>query len=518
MLHDARELDNNTIINTDICIVGAGAAGITIAREFANSAFDVCLLESGGFEFDADTQSLYKGKNTGVDYWPLDVSRLRYFGGTTNHWGGVSLPLDEDDFEKRNWVDNSGWPLNLKQLIPFYQRAQPILELDEYNYTPEAWQNYDLKQLPFEDKRVITRMLQTSPPTRFGQVYKKTIIESVNINTYIHANVINIDVNEPASHVTKLHVSTLSKKHFSVSAKKFILALGGIENPRLLLLSDQVQKTGLGNQHDLVGRYFADHPYFNELGYIVLSDSNQSIDLYRKVAREKLSASAFLTLSPQTRQQQQLLSSRVHLSMADWSDYSKGNKALAQLSDDEGKESVKSFAKKIYKVIRDIDDVTSSKYYQSNGAKLLKFGAWTELVPDPESRVTLGKETDKFGQRQVKLKWRIGNQEKDSLINTLKIIGTELGRSNLGRLKLNLNEKSAWPWENMTPGLHHMGTTRMHTDAHKGVVDENCKIHGISNLYIAGSSVFPTFGHANPTLTITALALKLADHLKENIK
>ncbi len=518
MLHDARELEENTTIKSDLCIVGAGAAGITIAREFANSTTNVCLLESGGLEFDAETQALYEGENIGIDYWPLNVSRLRYFGGTTNHWGGVSLPLDEDDFEKRDWVNNSGWPLSLEQLVPYYQRAQPILELNEYDYAPETWQSENFEQLPFDDQRVITRMLQTSPPTRFGQVYKNEIANSANIATYINANVLNINVNESATNVTNLSVSSLTGNKFTVSANKFILALGGIENPRLLLLSDQVQKSGLGNNHDLVGRYFADHPYFNNLGYMVLSDSNQSVDLYRRVAREQLSASAFLTLSPKVRKEQQLLTSRVHITLAEWREYSKGNRALANLSDGKGKESAKSFAKKLYNVLRDIDDITRSKYYQSNDAKLLKFGAWTELVPDPESRVSLGEKTDKFGQRQVKLNWRIGNQEKDNLIKTLKIIGTELGRSNIGRIKLDLNEESNWPWGNMTPGLHHMGTTRMHRNKREGVVDDNCKIHGISNLYIAGSSVFPTFGHANPTLTISALALRLADHIKENIK
>ena len=412
MLFDARELPDNANLKTDICIVGAGAAGITIARELINTKLNVCLLESGGLEYDVETQSLYEGKNIGVETWPHHVSRLRYFGGTTNHWGGVCLPLDEDDFKKRDWVKHSGWPLSLDDLIPYYRRAQPILELKDYNYEPEIWEMADFKKLPFKDKRVLTRMLQRSAPTRFGQTYREAISQASNINTYLYANVLDIDINESATEVTQLNVSCYHEKQFTVSANTYILALGGIENPRLLLLSDSVQKTGLGNQYDLVGRYFADHPYLSQLGFIVLSDGKQSTNLYERIARDKLSASAFLTLSPQTRQENQLLTSRIHIPSAEWTHYSSGNAALESLSDGEGTEDVKSFASKLYRVLKDLDDVTRSKYDQAKNARLLNIGAWTEIAPNPESRVYLSEEHDDLGQRQVTLDWRIGEQEK----------------------------------------------------------------------------------------------------------
>jgi len=171
MLLNARELPKNTSISTDLCIVGTGAAGLTIARELADTNIDVCLLESGGLEYDPKTHSLYEGKNIGLEYWALHVARLRYFGGSTNHWGGICLPLDEDDFEQRSWVEHSGWPLTLNELNPYYRRAQPILELDKYDYDPDTWETREFPQLPFESERMLTRILQHGPPTRFGQAY-----------------------------------------------------------------------------------------------------------------------------------------------------------------------------------------------------------------------------------------------------------------------------------------------------------------------------------------------------------
>jgi choline dehydrogenase-like flavoprotein len=322
MLLDARELPKNTNINTDLCIVGAGAAGLTIAKELANTNIDICLLESGGLDYDQKTHSLYEGKNIGLDYWALHAARLRFFGGSTNHWGGICLPLDEDDFEHRTWVEHSGWPLTLEKLNPYYRRAHPILELGKYDYAPDTWETTEFPQLPYKSERMLTRMVQNSPPTRFGQTYRPDITKAPNISSYLHANVVNIEADEDANEIQRLHVTCLPEKNFTVTAKKYVLAMGGIENPRLLLLSDKIQKTGLGNQHDLVGRYFADHPYLSNLGFIVLRDANQSTQLYQRNAREKISASAYLTLSAKARKQEKLLNSRIHIKTAKWSDYS----------------------------------------------------------------------------------------------------------------------------------------------------------------------------------------------------
>lgn len=157
MFIDARSIPQNQVIETEVCIVGAGAAGITLAREFIGQRFRVCLLESGGLRFDENIQSLYKGEIVGLPYTPLEAARVRYFGGTTNHWSGWCWPLDEIDFESRDWVPYSGWPFDKSHLNQFYQRAQPICQLGPYAYDASFWENEHMRRLPFKGENVVTK-------------------------------------------------------------------------------------------------------------------------------------------------------------------------------------------------------------------------------------------------------------------------------------------------------------------------------------------------------------------------
>jgi choline dehydrogenase-like flavoprotein len=295
VLIDARTLAENTTVTTDICIVGAGAAGITLAREFSGKSFRVCLLESGGLEFENETQSLYAGEIVGLPYIPLEIARLRYFGGTTNHWGGFCQPLDESDFESREWIPHSGWPFSKSHLDPFYERAQSILELGPFRYEAEAWETESDRRLPFMGQGVITKMVQFSSPTRFGRVYRNEIAQAENIRTYLHANVIEIEATKDVQAVTRLRVACLQGNRFWVSGKLFILAAGGIENARLLLLSNKLQRGGLGNQNDLVGRFFMDHIGLRS-GITLLSDPQIKTNLYQYPWRRRKSQG---TLEPE---------------------------------------------------------------------------------------------------------------------------------------------------------------------------------------------------------------------------
>src|SRR6516162_4291270 len=126
---DARNLENNSLIEGDICIVGAGAAGISMALEFINLHYKVILLESGGFEYEDRIQELYRGKTTGQPYYPIKSTELHYFGGTTGHWGGMCSFFDPIAFEKRSWVPDSGWPFGQDVLMPYYERGYKYLEI-----------------------------------------------------------------------------------------------------------------------------------------------------------------------------------------------------------------------------------------------------------------------------------------------------------------------------------------------------------------------------------------------------
>ena len=243
---DARTLPNGTVLEGDLCIVGAGAAGITIARELANSRLKVLLLEGGGFDFDPQMQELYRGEIVGQPYYPLQAAALHYFGGTTNHWAGWCSTYEPIDFEKRDWVPHSGWPITRADLDPFYARAQKVLDLGPYKYDAADWKNGDADRVSLlSDSRVVwTKMWQFSPPTRFGTKYRDEIVNSPNVHLYTHANVVEVEANDELTAVRSVRIRTFDGKEYRARARRFVLACHTIQNARLLLASNRQARTG----------------------------------------------------------------------------------------------------------------------------------------------------------------------------------------------------------------------------------------------------------------------------------
>lgn len=523
MFIDANELADNTKINADICIFGAGVAGLSIAREFINTPYKVCVLEGGGLGYEPESQALYEGKNVGVDYWSLESARIRFFGGTGNHWGGYCLPLEEDDFEKRSWVNNSGWPFKKADLDPFYDRARSVLKLQQPSFSASDWQPQGIDTLPFDENFVENRVMQMSPfsevNTPFGATYKSFFEQSQNIEIFLHANLVEINSNENSSVITGVKARSFSGRELKVNAKQYVLALGGIENARQLLLANSTQESGLGNQNDLVGRYFADHPFLSSQNTMLITDESIKTTLFYRDQIKANALSGYLTLSPKLRAQEQLLTCRFTFEPLPWHSVPKGPSAVNSLWQSlKHLEYPEHLPGKIKNILFNIDNVFSAAVSSSRKHKLLAARyVSTEVIPNHSSRVILDHDTDELGQQKAILDWRLdGKQEIDSIARSLKLLARETGKNDIGRLKINLEQVADWP-ESFAVGMHHMGTTRMHNDPKKGVVDADCKIHGSKNFYVTGSSVFPTFGHANPTFTIVALAIKLADKLKTEL-
>ena len=262
---DARELPANTIIEGDLCIIGAGAAGISIAMDWIGTPYKVILLEGGGFDYDDRVQELYEGKTTGQHYYPLKSARLHYFGGTTGHWAGFCSTFDEIDFEKRDWIPHSGWPISRKDLDPFYIRAQKNLELGPYNYDWKYWQKSDpaLKSMMKDESVVWNKLWQFSPPTQFGTKYRDTIVKAKNIHLYTYANVVDINANENMAAIRQVTIKNYTGKEYTVKAKHFVMACCSIQNARVLLASNKQAPKGIGNDNDNVGRYFMEHLEIN---------------------------------------------------------------------------------------------------------------------------------------------------------------------------------------------------------------------------------------------------------------
>ncbi len=546
MLIDARTLSAGQTIETDVCIVGAGPAGIALAQEFLGKNLRVCLLESGGLEEDDATQSLAAGKVIGDPFEPLQESRQRQFGGTANSWGiriaprqiGVRyMPLAEVDFEQRSWVPYSGWPLTKADLDPFYERAQVVCQAGPYAYEPEPWESTEAIQLPFIGNRVTTTMFQFGPRTVFTHEYREQLRQSPTITTYLYANAVELETNETAQTVTRLRVACLQGHEFWVAAKVFVLASGGLENARLLLLSDQTQTAGLGNQHDLVGRFFMDHPLV--IGGLFIPANCRifnSTALYDLRQVNHTSVMGHLTLTRQAMIQEQLLNISAMLFPRHTQYGSDAFQSLVALVSPLRRGKLpKAVPQHLGTVLSGLNDLALRAYLQARNLEPpyshQGWGGWslysqkdkrfdafevihiTEQLPDPDNRVVLSCERDPLGRFKTELHWRWRDADIQQVQRAQAVLAQEIARAGFGRFQIDRDGER--PKLYSPCAHHHIGTTRMHVDPKQGVVDANSRVHGVSNLFIAGSSVFPTGGYANPTLTVVALAIRLADHLKQ---
>lgn len=509
---DARKLGNDTLIEGDICIIGAGAVGISIALDWINLPYKVILLEGGGFEYDDKIQELYAGKTTGQPYYPLKSARLHYFGGTSGHWGGMCTPLDPIDFEKRDWIANSGWPINKTTLDPFYERAQKKVEVGPYQYDLDYWQKNtkDLNPLPFEKEVVWNKIFQYSPPTRFGDRYRSDIVNAPNIHLYTYANLVDLKANGNISQITELTVTNFSGKKQKVRAKYFIMACCSIQNARMLLASNAQAPNGIGNDNDLVGRYFMEHLEIKSAEiYLNHSDHLNLYKLYPPKVRAELAITA------EKQRQYRILNGTASLTPLEIANRHESNMETWNKKDP--RESMKNLEKshEISKVDKLIMKLTKDIY------KAFELFTRIEQEPSPGCRVTLDSEKDQLGVPRAKLHWQLSSLDKYSVRTLYKLIGEQAGIAGIGRVRMMeyLHDEKDFTWPKSTGGgWHHMGTTRMSDDPKTGVVDADCRVHGIPNLYIAGSSCFPTAGSANPTLTAIALSLRLSDHVRDKLK
>lgn len=535
MFIDAREVSSGAVVEADIVIIGAGAAGISLALELAGSGLAICLLESGGMEFAWPSQSLYSGLNVGLPYFALDVCQLRYLGGSTNAWGGWCRPLDPIDFEARPWVELSGWPFAISELAPFYRRAHEICQVASDDYDPAhavaELRHPRAKLLPFDPARLETTVYRFSPPTRFGQFYREALRRADDLCCYLNANVLSIKTDASARTVTGLAVGTLSGVRFEVAARHYVLAAGGIENTRLLLLSNDVVPNGLGNQHDLVGRFFMEHPHTKR--ELIIPTRRLASGLYGEKFHGR-AIMARISLPEALQRQERLLNYTANLLTVYFGQDSQGwlalRKAILSLSRSRRSDPFvrlppygrKGLSRReIFDLVRQFDRTVSAGLLRLLQPNRFISGfvleSKPEQAPNPNSRVTLDDARDAFGLRRVKVDWRTLPIDRRTAVRGEEIIDAELRRLGIGSMgPLPPAEIENWP-DNLEGGWHQLGTTRMHADAKHGVVDPNARVHGMSNLFVAGGSVFPTCGSAPPTLTIVALALRLASYMKQII-
>jgi choline dehydrogenase-like flavoprotein len=561
---DARRVPTDTTLEADLCIIGAGPAGITLAREFIGASRRVIVLESGGFNLEPTTQALDEGRSTGLPYFDLATARLRYFGGTSNHWDGLARPFDAIDFERREAVPLSGWPIGKADLEPLYARARVAAHVPSGVWDFGRMRGRDpFSPLLPNGARLQTRFAQQVPRSfrSFGTTYREELRRARNVFAYLHANVMEIETDPAAKMAARVRVATLVGNRFFVAARAFVVACGGIENPRLLLVSNRRRPNGLGNDHDLVGRCFLEHPRFVG-GTLVPSDRHLNTGFYDLHEVGETHIKGYLSLSDETKRAEGLVDVQIDFRpvyeerfqwAADSEDVASAralrNAARERSEPDELGRDLANVAGDLMtwqtftipgaplpvpypEVARELirsqpgrretlipallGDIAGHAYEQAGRARLQRVDVLTRIdpVPNKHSRVSLSRARDELGMPRVELHWRLSRLDKHSARRALEILASELGRRDRGRIRIGIEEGDAsWPAD-LEGGWHHMGTTRMSDDPRHGVVDRDCRVHGMSNLFVAGSSVFPTAGSGTPTLTLVALSLRLADHLK----
>jgi choline dehydrogenase-like flavoprotein len=530
---DLRQMDENSLIETDLCIVGSGPAGMSIAHEFAATDVEVLVLESGGVETDAATQTLCEFENTGARrHLDPAQTRVRIFGGTSHVWTGRCAPFDAMDFEERSWVAYSGWPFTRADIDSYLERAGVYLGLGPHCYDETLWRQFKVpKPRPPLDGRFLAPIFwqfskrATAPRSAVDFARDLPFPRCDNVNVILHSNLTQITTASDGSRIDTVEISTLENKRSRVRARAVVLACGGIENARLLLASNRIMPHGVGNEHDLVGRFLMDHPLC-VLGHFDTKDSAPVRDRFGHYWLDdphgRHTYLHGLTLSKDIQTKERLLGCAAFIEEFD-------------VADDDPWQTMRRFAShaKSRRLSRALFQDGKSLLFRSGEighglyrrlgkhrpqlarANRIDLHCLVEQTPDPESRLTLSSEKrDALGMPLSRINWKIGEAERLSARRMIQLVCQEFPR-----LELPIPRPSPWLTGDeldyrFIDKAHPTGTTRLSHNPREGVVDANLQVHNVRGLFIAGSSVFPTSGTANPTLMIVALSLRLADWLK----
>lgn len=530
--------------DVDLCIVGCGPAGLAIARQFLGSTRTVCVVESGGFECRAQDQLLARGASVGLDA-QLAGSRVRAFGGGGSVWGGGCMPVRDRHIRGRPWVPHSDWPVTRDDLLPYDDRVSRYFAIDGHEFD-DGGSKVEPARTPhsFEDNQDVENYIFARGSLDLGALHREEIGRSRNITVLLHANVVRLDADD-ADRVTDATVRCLSGHESRVRARQFVLASGAIENARLLLVSGLPRESNRGAGAAHVGRYFMDHPIVS-VGDLAGPAASELCWRYDRAASRADGASfPEISISRKAEWRECIMAGRVHpFLQKDAVDRtllqlrrvarrvatggerpSPAQRLKEHLSKSSSSALLSAPAGEEFRItdvlnaalhipLRVVEYLAGQDVGSRIAARRAALTGYFEQSPHPDNRVTLATRRDALGVLEVQTRWQL---------MSLDIRSIRLGAELMGRALAQATHTEFRPADWLTQGVappvrsaaHHMGTTRMSETAADGVVNRDCAVHGMPNLHIAGSSVFPSGGGwAFPTFTIVALSIRLADRLQ----
>lgn len=524
MITDFDKCDATTAFSADICIVGAGVAGLTLAHEFVGTGLSVLVLESGGAKDETKTQRLYETHLSGLPHEGVHNGRFRVYGGSSTRWGAQLMTLDRIDFERRDYVSQAHWPIAYDDVAAYYDRAQRLLKVNDLSYEADFWDELGVQPIEFNHDLMRYRFAKWAG-FRFRNMAKTlgpVCAAANNINILLHANLVEVVPQPDGASIARLRIASLSGKKSEVVAKTYIICCGAIETARLLLASRSMFPAGVGNGNDLVGRYFQDHISVR-VARLIPHDRKKFTETFDPFLRGETMHSCKLAMAPEMQRHNGSLNVMGHVvyGFTEESGLYELRKILRAV---QSKRNPIPSPMGAWRILRYSSDIFRMVFGQFLARRRLSpklarchLDIECEQAPSPDSRVTLSDELDPLGVPLANLDWRLSEHEKKSVRAYVQMFKQEWDRLSLGNAEWNdavFQEGDAW-LQDCRDTYHHAGTTRMSESPRDGVVDTDLKVHGIDNLYIGSTSVFPTSGCANPTLTMMALCVRLADKLKK---
>ncbi|MFZ0039603.1 MAG: GMC family oxidoreductase [Candidatus Acidiferrales bacterium] len=542
MRKDAKQIPNDSVVQSDVCVVGSGAAGITVARELALAGVNVLLLEAGSEKQRPEQVDLYRGTSKSKNHGPLHLYRQRRLGGTTAVWGGRSAPYETIDLEDRSHVPNSGWPITRDDLNDAYVKAHEYLDLGPFSYS--AAQSFPAsEQLPVEcgPEIVMDPIWRFSLPTNFWRKYRSFFSSHPKADVIVNGSCTEIVTTPNGDSVDYIRVMSSPGRQFTVRANAYVLAMGGLEVTRLLLASTSVQKTGIGNAQDLLGRFYLSHLTGN--AGTIHFERGYGEHFWKYVVADGIYCKRLMRLTHDAQRRNGLLNLAVTATHMEFQDPSHGSGVLSsvylakrllmerippefsrELTDSKYQHFLKHVKNVVFsplEMMRFTNTWTRKRLLASRKLPAVMFRSGNDVYtlhfdaeqsPNFESRVTLDDQRDEFGVPRLVVDWRMNRGDAESVSRSIELIAGGLESGGVARLKIRPDIAND-VYAHNSVGSHHIGTTRMGSSPSTGVVDSECRVFGVRNLYVASSSVFPTTSYVNPTLQIVAIAIRIAAHI-----